>query len=80
MSESHHIPPANPFWNGYTRSPETTAALIAALSKALYAEPTHRLGQLLTNLARGRDIWDVYDEDWIDSLSSLATRAAEDRP
>jgi hypothetical protein len=69
--------PANPFWDGYSRSPQMTAALIAALSEALYANPSMRLGQLLTIKGPHDDLWNIYDETWVHVLTP---RTAEDLP
>ncbi len=67
---------------GYTRDEYTTALLIEGLRAALHTNPNQRLGQLLANLARypdgsQRDLWNVYDEEWIELL---AARPTEDRP
>lgn len=58
------------FMKGYTRTPEMTEKLIAALSFALRANPTLRMGQLITNAVNGQyyDIFNKYDENWIKLL------------
>lgn len=71
MTESDIFP-------GYTRSPESTERLIAALRAALYAHPEQRLGQLLVNLVPstwsetdvGHEVFATYDEKWIDLLTA----------
>lgn len=66
--------PATPFWEGYVRSPEIEAQLIDAVARAIKAQPTMRLGQLMINLL-GRDpslMWNVYDEDTIRMLNKAA--------
>ena len=68
LAMSDRPAPANPFRDGYKRSPQTTAALVAALTVALYANPEQRLGQLLINHGNNKDLWNVRDEDWIRSL------------
>lgn len=60
--------PATPFWQGYKRPPEMTAKLIAALSKALYEHDTMRLGQFLVNIAQGDDLFNLWDESWLDRI------------
>jgi hypothetical protein len=58
---------------GYERTPEMTEKLIEAISCALRANPSLRLGQLIwhkgTNQGEGTcDIPDIYDEKWIKKL------------
>lgn len=67
---------------GYTRSNSMTIALAEALSDALYANPTQRLGQLLANLARNPSgatdvlrVWNTHDEEWV----RLLTEATQER-
>jgi hypothetical protein len=60
------------FMKGYKRSPDVTRSLLAALEAALTARPTERLGQLLVNLARDDDLWNVRDEQWCDRLIEAA--------
>lgn len=53
---------------GYTREPEVTEKLVAALRDALYANPEMRLGQLLINVTGREELWNVYDETFIHQL------------
>ncbi len=66
------VTPATPFWDGYSRSPEVTEQLIAAIRDALYAFPSMRLGQILDNsmfdFYDSVDIVDLYDEHMISNL------------
>lgn len=64
------VAPSQPFSQGHKRPPEVTAELIAALSKALIARPTWRLGQLLTIVGADRDLWSVWDETWVKDLDA----------
>lgn len=57
-------------FKGYTREPEMTQRLTEAIRAALYASPTERLGQLLMNLARRDDLWNIKDEEWIELLEA----------
>lgn len=59
--------PATPFWEGYRRSPEIEAQLVAAITHALHTNPTQRFGQLVVNLF-GADPFYVWDEDAISTL------------
>lgn len=63
---------ADHFMKGYTRSPDTTRALLASLEAALIRRDTERLGQLLINLARHDDLWQITDEQWCDRLIEAA--------
>lgn len=60
------------FWKGYERSPDVTRSLVASLEAALTRRNTERLGQLLMNLSRGDDIWNITDEQWCDRLIEAA--------
>lgn len=62
---------------GYGRSPQHTERLVELLGEALRANPNQRLGQLLVNLSRGADIWDVRDEHWIRSLETTLSQPKE---
>lgn len=68
--DADDVAPSQPFSQGHKRSPEVTAELVSALSKALYARPDWRLGQLLTIVAGGRDLWNVWDETWVKALDA----------
>jgi len=67
-----HIPAQMDFMQGYRRDEGMTHQLGSALVGALLANPNQRLGQLLTNLARGADLWNVHDEDWLELLKVAA--------
>jgi hypothetical protein len=64
------IEPATPFWEGYKRTPEQTANLVAALSTALYTYDTMRVGQFLVNLARGDDLFNMWDEELLSRIEN----------
>ena len=72
MSGGGRIPPAQNFWEGYTRSPEVTEKLVQTIKEALEAHPRQRLGQLIINsmsLTRQKqDLWNVWDEEMIELL------------
>ncbi len=56
------------FMEGYKRAPQTTSALVGAITHALYAAPTMRLGQLLINAMGEDDLFSIYDEELVDRL------------
>lgn len=58
------------FMKGYLRPPEMVDELVDALRDALHANPTQRMGQLLSNLTRNsdHDLFNVYDEVLTDLL------------
>lgn len=72
-------PPANPFWQGYTRSPEVTERLLASLRAALYAHPQQRLGQILANSLGEKDMFNIYDEDVSAALDDYVDRFGNER-
>lgn len=65
---------------GYVRTPDDTDRLLDALRAALTANPSQRLGQLLTNVNRdcpdadalAHRLWNMHDEDWISMLNEKA--------
>lgn len=61
------VEPATPFWQGYERSPDTVNEIVEALRAALYASPTERVGQLLSNVF-GDDLRHLWDEDLVTRL------------
>lgn len=68
------------FWKGYTRDPEMTEKVIAALRDAIYANPEMRIGQLLDNalgptIGFNSDLFNVYDETLLESLRRFTERA-----
>jgi hypothetical protein len=74
--ESGKIKPATPFMAGYSRSPEVTEQLVAAVRDALYALPTLRLGQLLSNVET-YDLFNIHDEDIIKALRNYIEEKAK---
>jgi hypothetical protein len=53
---------------GYLREDATVARLVAAIRVVLQCRPHERLGQVLINITRGDDLFNIYDEDLVTKL------------
>jgi len=52
----------------YRRETVMVETLTAAIRTALTCKPYERLGQLLINVTRGEDLFNIYDEDIVAKL------------
>ncbi len=57
------------FMDGYTRGPDVTNRIMAAIHDTLYAHPTQRLGQVIANSLQDTDLFMVHDEVLISALN-----------
>lgn len=62
------------YMQGYHRQPETANELVRWLESALQANPEQRMGQLIFNLTRDVNLFQVYDEEMLARLKKAANR------